>query len=103
MAGRMVSLARTATERRPSMGDSLLRGDEYPYGLCLTLTDAEMEKMSLSHEGVEPGDLLHLMLMTRVESVSKDGDGCTIRLTTIAGRVENESTESADEADDDED
>ncbi len=99
MAGRMVSLARTAAERRPSMNDSLLKGDEYPYGLCMTLTDAEMEKMSLSHEGVEPGDMLHLMLLCRVESVSKDGDGCTIRLTSLAGRVENESTE--DEADDD--
>ena len=75
---------------------ALLQGEDYPPGLCLTLTDSELEKLSLSDEGVEPGDMLHLMLMTTVKSVHKYGGGCSIHLQVIGGRIEDETHEDED-------
>lgn len=98
MPKRMVSLARDPKDRMGS-DVALLQGEEYAPGLCMTLTDSELEKLSLSDEGVEPGDMLHLMVMTTVRSVHKDGGGCSIHLQIIGGRVENESTEDEDDGD----
>ena len=78
---------------------ALLQGEEYPPGLCLTLTDSELEKLSLSDEGVEVGDLVHLMVMVEVTGVHHDGGGCRINTRVIGGRVENESTEGARDED----
>jgi hypothetical protein len=95
---RMVSLARRPEDRMGSE-TALLQGEEYPPGLCLTLTDSELEKMSLSDEGVEVGDMLHLMVMCTVRSVHKDNGGTCISMQIIGGRVENESTEDEDDGD----
>lgn len=94
-AERMVSLARDPKDRMGSEV-ALLQGEEYPPGLCLTLTDSELEKLSLSDEGVEVGDLVHLMVMVEVRSVHHDAMGCRIEARIIGGRVENESTEDED-------
>lgn len=98
MAKRMVSLARDPKDRMGS-DVALLQGEEYAPGLCMTLTDSELEKLSLSDEGVEVGDILHLLVMGVVKSVHKDGGGCCISLQISAGRVENESTEDEDDED----
>jgi hypothetical protein len=96
---RMVSLARRPEDRMGSE-TALLQGEEYPPGLCLTLTDSELEKMSLSDEGVEVGDLVHLRVMVEVRSVHHDNAGCRIDGRIIAGGViENESTEDEDDED----
>lgn|SRR5512135_858807 len=102
MAKRMVSLARDPKDRMGSE-TALLQGEEYAPGLCMTLSDSELEKLSLSDEGVEPGDLLHLMVMCKVTNVNKGGDGCHIAMQIIGGRVEDESKEEmGDEDDEDE-
>src|SRR5690348_11484966 len=101
MAGRMVSLARRPEDRMGSEA-ALLQGEDYPPGLCLTLTDSELEKLSLSDEGVEVGDLVHLMVMVEVRGVHHDGGGCRIEGRIIGGRVENETTEDEDDDEDEE-
>lgn len=98
---RMVSLARTAEER---MGTPypLVGGDDYAPGLCLTLTDSELQKLDLADD-CEPGDLVHMMVMVQVKSVNKTESGCRIEGQIIgACCVENESTETPDEAEADE-
>lgn len=97
MSDRMVSFARSPMEMRDTMSTSLLQGEDYPPGLCLTLTDSELEKLSLSDDGVERGDMLHLMVMCTVSEVHHDNGGCRIVMQIIGGRVENESTESESE------
>lgn len=93
----MVSLAKRPEERMGADTPPLLSGPDYPYGLCLTLTDSELEKLDLSDEGVEIGDLLDMKIMIEVKGVHKDASGCRIEAQIIAGSVENESTEDEDD------
>ncbi len=95
MAKRMVGLGKTYDRAMPST--SLM--DEPHYGICLRLTDHELDKLSLSTEGVEKNDLLHIMLMCRVRMFSDGPEGRCVELEAIGGRIENESAEDA--ADDD--
>lgn len=56
----------------------------YPYGLCISLCEDELEKLGLEDEDIEPGDMIHLQCMAKVTSVSsnsnQDGDHCRIEL-----------------------
>ncbi len=89
---RMTSLTQTSAERMASyaMPDD---GPDVPSGLCLTLTDVELQKLGISDE-VEVGDLLHMQIMVQATSVNKDAAGCRICCKIIAGAAEDESTET---------
>jgi hypothetical protein len=75
----------------------------YPYGLAISLTEKELDKLGLKPD-CEVGDMLHLFAMSRVTSVSchenQGGQSCRVELQIIALSVEDEDGEN--ESDDEE-
>jgi hypothetical protein len=89
---RMASLVQTSAEKMAAY-DPAPSGPDVPYGLCLCLTERELEKLGVSDE-VEVGDILHLMLMIQATAVHKTEGGVRVECAAIAGCAENESTET---------
>lgn len=103
----MVDLQRTESDKmeaRAEMYSSPVSDmPDVPYGLCICLTERELEKLELEGNA-EVGDMLHGMFMARVTSVSKNDTGngptCRIEMGIFAMSVlENESTEMPGEDD----
>lgn len=103
MAGfrHMVDLQRTDADKADARSEMYASPpsdvSDIPYGLCICLTEAELEKLDLDADA-EVGDMLHGMFMARVTSVSKNDSGngpkCRIEMGIFAMSVlENESTE----------
>ena len=74
----------------------------YPYGLCLALSEDELEKLGLDGDLPKVGMMIHLVAMAKVTSVSQNE-----RETTDGGkknccRVELQITHLATENEDDE-
>ena len=71
---------------------------DYPYGLRITLTDKELEKMGLDHEEAEVGGTVHLFGMAEITSVSKTDDGngkcCRVELQIQKLGIESEDAEN---------
>lgn len=78
-------------------------GSAVPPGLCLCLTERELDKLGKDAD-LEVGDLIHLFAMAKVTSVSKrdDGDGpkCRLELAIIALAAEDENDEDGPDGDD---
>lgn len=98
----MVDMARTTEEKVAVIEQSMpvpAAAADYPYGLTISLTEKELEKLDLDDD-VEAGDTLHFMAMATVKSVSKnDYNGeksCRIELQIEKMAVENEDTEEID-------
>jgi len=90
---------RVASGMPPAIADS--DAPEYPYGLRITLTGAELDKLGMDCD-CDIGDVIDLRAMGTVTSVSMDksADGVTrrrveIQLEKIA--VENEAGEMPDD------
>lgn len=75
----MVDMSLTTEERAEMLSPPSPR---YPYGLCLSLCEDELEKLGLDDEDVEVGDMIHFMAMAKVTSVSSrdDESGPTCRI-----------------------
>jgi hypothetical protein len=110
MAGfrHMVDMERSDEEKAASRMENMYPPalpdmPDVPPGLCICLTEAELEKLDLDDDA-EIGDLLHLMCMAKVTSISKQDTGngpkCRIELAIVMMSVENEDTEDEDEDDD---
>jgi hypothetical protein len=78
----------------------------YPYGLCISLTENELEKLGLEGDMPEIGELVHLMGMAKVTSVSEherelpDGTKkrcCRVELQIVALKAEDEDEEDPEE------
>jgi len=73
----------------------------YPWGLCLVLTDKELDKLGLD-ASCEVGDTIHLFAMAKVTSVScnetEGGKNCRVELqiTSLGVESEDEENEAAD-------
>lgn len=64
-----------------------------PYGLCISLTHDELEKLGLD-DNCDVGDILHMVCMARAKSVSKNESGCRIEMEIFDIEVlENENEE----------
>lgn len=89
---KLVSMATDEAEPMPEMP----MGPEFPYGLRICLTDAELSKLEMSGD-CEIGDMIDLRCFARVTSVSKnegqDGPTCRVELQIENMSCENEMTE----------
>lgn len=96
---KMVSMERTP-EDKEEIAEEAMPGPanvpDVPYGLCLCLTEQELEKLDLDDE-CEVGDMIHLFAMARVTSISKNDTGtgtkCRIELAVTDLAVEDEDDE----------
>ena len=74
----------------------------YPYGLCISLCNDELEKLNLDTDDVEPGDMLHLHCLASVTSISKrdTGEGpderVELQIQFISAESEDDENEEAD-------
>lgn len=62
----------------------MMEGVEYtppsvPYGLCISLTNEELDKLGMDDD-CEVGDILHMVCMARAKSVNKNENGCRIEM-----------------------
>lgn len=99
----MVSMERTDDEkmeaRMENLSPSISDMPDVPYGLCICLTEVELDKLNLDDD-CEVGDLVHLFAMAKVTSVSKTDTGngakCRIELSIVALEIEDEDDEAPD-------
>ncbi len=99
-ANKFVDLKTTpkeAKEMNPS--PTFQSAPAYPYGLCLSLCEDELEKLGLADCNLEPGDILHMHAFTLVTSVSEsatvDGDPhCRVELQVTHACFEDEGAEN---------
>jgi hypothetical protein len=74
---------------------------EYPYGLCICLTQAEFDKLGLDPDDAQVGGLVHGHFMARITSVSSresDGDSdCRVEMQIEDLAIESEDAENEDE------
>lgn len=92
----MVSMELDAKEQAEMLAPSL---PKYPYGLCISLCEDELEKLNLDKE-CYVGDMLHMHCLAEVTSVSmrddsSSGPSCRIELQiTHLSVPENEDDEN---------
>ena len=91
--------------RSDNDGDENPFSGAYPYGLCISLGNNELEKLGLDPEDCEVGDMLHIHALAKVTSVSchdregQDGECHRIELqiTHFMDDVEDEDEENREE------
>jgi len=75
----------------------------YPYGLCISLTEDELEKLGLDGDLPEVGMMIHLSAMAKVTSVSQNerdmGDGTKKNCCRVELQITHLATENEDEED----
>lgn len=98
---KFVDMARTP-EKPPEVAvPSEYPQNLYPYGLCISLSQEDLDKLDLD-TAVDAGDFIHLHALGKVTSVSKrDTDQgqdmrVEIQLTSIAVEDEGEENEEAE-------
>ena len=101
MAGHMKDMAYTDDDKTSAYGESLgigSSGPDYPPGLCICLDEKELRKMEPENEP-EVGDVIHMVVMAKVTSISKreDHERIELQITHIGPGVENESEEEPGE------
>lgn len=102
MFSKMVDMALAAGDRPAGMPEGM-DAPRYPYGLCISLTEAELEKLGYGTEALpEVGDMCHLMAMGTVTAVScNETDGgkrCRVEIQITHLSAETEDDEAAEAA-----
>lgn len=83
---------------------SPLNTPKYPYGLCISLCEKEIEKLGIDENDLEVGDMLHIHGLAKITSVSsqeyENGSHCRIELqiTHLAGEDEDEENEEEEKS-----
>ena len=103
---KMISMAKTPEQVNKEVSSmsapvsaSAENVEKYPYGLCVTLQNEQLEKLNLDGE-CEVGDTIHLCCMAKVTSQSnRETEGKTerrieLQITDLA--IENEDGENAE-------
>ena len=103
--GKMVDMAKTPVEikeEKAEMAVPAMEGDmpKYPWGLCISLDNESLDKLGADAD-CEVGDLVHIMAMAKVTSVSQnettEGTNKRVELQIVQMSVEDESTEGDEE------
>lgn len=78
--------------------------NEYPYGLCIRLTESEIDRLQVDHKDWEVGDIFDLRAMARVTSISENeteaGMRCGVELQIIMLGCESETAEDGEDTED---
>ena len=96
----MINMAKEAKELTPSVQYETPKQPAYPYGLCLSLSEEELQKLGLGESELNVGDILHMHAIASVTSVSKhdninSGPSSRIELQiTHMSALENEENEN---------
>ena len=73
---------------------------DFPYGLRITLTDKELDKLKIDHADAFVGGIFHGHFMARITSVSADensgGKSCRLEAQIEDLSIESESEEDED-------
>lgn len=100
----MVSMAR-ATETEKESAPTVADAPTYPYGLCISLCNDELDKLGIDCGELVPGDILHLHCLGMVTSTSinqrQEGmPDCRveIQITNIAAESEDDENEEEEAA-----
>lgn len=72
----------------------------YPYGLCISLCNDELEKLGLNYEDLQTGDMIDLRCLASVTSKSchDNGDGDCYRIELQIQFMEAEDEEEEKES-----
>jgi hypothetical protein len=102
----MVDMGKTADEVKEEI-EERSGGPEastavYPYGLCVALTEEELEKLGIGDELPNRGDMIHIIAMAKVTAVSENENEMTDGSKKVRRRVELQITHIALEDEDDE-
>lgn len=92
----MVSMARDKEEKEkdlPCIGDA----PDYPYGLCISLCQDELERLDFEAGDFNPGDIVHLHCLAMVTSVSESATTTSDPTCRVELQITNISAESEDE------
>ncbi len=109
---RMVDMARSPEEVKKDLMPMAASSPEitapvYPYGLCISLGEDEIDKLNVDVDGCAVGDMIHLSAMAKVTSYSESEyekpDGtrkrcCRIELQITHLGLEDEDREDAEPA-----
>jgi hypothetical protein len=109
---RMIDMARSPEEIKKDMAPMSMPSPEssapaYPYGLCINLTEAEIDKLGIDAADCSVGDMIHLFAIAKVTSRSDNemetaGGGrkqcCRIELQITHLGLEDEDREDMAEA-----
>ena len=109
----MVSMERTPAEKAEAraemeMPPAVSALPDVPYGLRITLTESELEKLGIDidDKNDEPsvGDMIHLFCMAKVTCVSSEDTGQgkrqRVELSIVSMAAEDEDDEDEPDADD---
>ncbi len=71
---------------------------DYPYGLRISLTEKELEKLGIDHSEAFVGGMVHLHALARITSTSEnersDGKSCCVELQIEELCIESEDAEN---------
>ena len=98
----MISMAKTPNEDKEKLQYACPPPSSiYPYGLCISLTEEELEKLNVDYSGAQVGDHYHFVCMAKVTSIScnetQDGKKCRLEMQITDIAVESEEDEYADD------
>lgn len=102
----MISMEMTAEERAENSpvisGTTQYDGPKYPYGLCLSLGEDELNKLEVDFESLEVGETYHLFIMAKVTAKSaserESGEPCKrveLQVTHMGAESEDKENEEA--------
>jgi hypothetical protein len=99
----MVDMARTPEEvEKQYPGMPCTDSPVYPWGLQITLTECELDKLNVDTGDWGVGDMFHLHAFGRITSISESENengnrrSVTIQIEAIAGEDEDEENERAE-------
>lgn len=91
-------MRKTPEEKMEDMISPIGAVNDYPYGLCIRLTQDELEKLDVDHSDWKIGDIFDLRSLARVTSVSENetesGKRCCVELQILMLGAESEAEEA---------
>lgn len=102
---KMVDMAKTPADVKQELKDMPSCGPSgstsvYPYGLCMSWDEEILDKLGLGDELPEVGDIIHIVMMAKVTSVSESETETTDGARKKRCRIELQGTHVATENED---